>query len=341
MEVPTDIADLPNEVAFKIWAQVIIANKYTYDDALLLAKTYRSLNKFLRTDYEYPTVWRHFWNFSYGEDSNLHWDEWLAINEETGAAWATSWRSFFFWCLLIERASTRILLESIVDQAYARYDIEFHEPSLFSDINGWQGPVALLTHEIQRPILPQRWKYQEAHINGDTIYTFVWPDGSEQLYRVEELMDVPIQPIDDGYEPTPPIYVLLWVYHTFNNVDTVEPFEGMYPGIPNLASIFEAFVREAFRWSNDVYFERISDRDVFPLNPMGDLPQLKALVIQRPDPVGPIDAPRYYGEDQIYIGCASCNDSCAALKDPSIGMIFCNVNCQRQFYQSLPPNRSS
>ncbi len=333
MSLPKDIdfSDLPNEVGFKIWAQVIIDKRFTYDDALLLAKTYRSLTKFLRTDYEYTAVWRHFWDYSYGEHSTLHWHEWIAINEQTGATWTASWRAFFFWCLLIERSSTRILLELIVDQAYAKCELDFDEPELFSDVQGWQGPVALLKKHRTRSILPKRWKYQEAHITGDTLYTFVWPDDSEQAYNVVDLIDVVMRPIN----PPPPIYVLLWVYCIFNNVDTIEPFEGTFPGIPNLLAIFESFVRTAFvvRPPNDAYFEQISARDVFPLNPLGNLNQLKALLVQRPDLTGPpLDSPRYYDEFQVYIGCSSCNKTTAAMKDPTIDKIFCNVKCQQDFY---------
>ena len=199
MDIPSDISELPNEVAFKIWSQVLINDKFTYDQALALSKTYRSLTKFLRTDYEYSAVWRHFWEYSYGIHSKLRWDEWLSINEQTGATWTVSWRSFFFWCLLVERTCTRILLELIVDQAHARAEIEFDEPDLFSDDQGWQGPVILLKRE--RPIIPKRWKYQEAHVSGETLYTFIWPDESEQTYGVDTLMDILIRPV----APFPPI----------------------------------------------------------------------------------------------------------------------------------------
>ncbi len=351
MDEYKDISDLPDELSFPIWQKAIIKNNLTYDEAARLAKTFQSLHRLLTSQYNHRELWEHFWQLSYGDRSHLNWHRWLTVHPDRGAEWAASWKSFFFWSLLIERASSRILLEMIVDQAYARHKIEYEEPEVLYSDQGWTGPVALLRVDRRPATLPIRWKYEEGRFSGKTMYTFEYGEAVDSIrtFPVMALIDSTIA--QDDYDVTGepiPIYLLLWIYSIFVSSDLLEAFTGMFPMVePSLSVAYNALVGDALvARPTDPYFEHIADVTRFPLNPLGKLAELRDLfLLQRVRPMVPFEAPTADG-GQIYIGnsasignqCIQCKRGDAMMKDPTIDRIFCNVRCQKDYYGSFSPS---
>jgi len=334
-----DFADLPNEITFPIWAKHLIKENFTYEQAVNLAKTYRSLNNLLTNYYrEYDTIWEHFWRRAF---EPLGWNEWISLGDK-GCPWTTSWKSFFFWCLLIERSCTRILLDKIIERLRVRTSLMIENQDLFYLENGWQGPTGLVRFKRIEPDLPIRWSYQEAHLSGSgtTFFTIQWKD-REKTFREMDLLDPNMQ--KDPEWQTVPIYMLLWLYELmdYNPVGESDPygalqskFDEEYPAVDRLFDMVAAFIHNGyFIQQENEYFDRVVDMDRFPLNPLGTLPdRMNDLEMQRMQIEEPLDAPRYY-DDKIFIGCAQCGGE-AKMRDPDAQLLFCDSRCQEQYFKT-------
>jgi hypothetical protein len=260
--------------------------------------------------------------------------------------------------------STKALGSLIMEQLEYRVEEEEGRDDSFYRLDGSEGPTDLIVRE--KPKLPTRWRYVEAHASRDGFthfkYTYDEPIG-EKDFNANYLIDYQIRDEEWGV----PIFVIVFVYAAYHGrkkwrnsgkvawkdlekvlVQTADPLS------KTAIDIFYTFVRRAFLHQQDdhPYFGQIVDTRTFGQNPLGDflsrntamdkfLDTDSLYAFEDESPGGKLDVPRLtVGDDRrIYIGnapiCAFCQKEGAEARcsnSEHSHVYYCGQSCANQHW---------